>query len=88
MWFEREAITKWTRTSHYPVVQERLELQNRQRDIAERNAEEELRQLKSSVQSLNRVCQHSETRELLQRVEKQVQPSSGTQTNVTSDCAL
>ena len=69
-------------------MQERLELQNRQRDIAERNAEEELRQLKSSVQSLNRVCQHSETRELLQRVEKQVQPSSGTQTNVTSDCAL
>jgi len=55
------------------TLQERLELQHRQRDIAERNAEDELRQLKTSIWSLNRVCQDSETREVLQRVDKQVQ---------------
>lgn len=55
------------------TLQERLELQHRQRDIAERNAEDEIRQLKTSIRSLNRVCQDSETREVLQRVEKQVQ---------------
>ena len=36
------------------TLSERLELQHRQRDIAERNAEDEIRQLKSSVQCLNR----------------------------------
>lgn len=55
------------------TLEERLELQHRQRDIAERNAEDEIRQLKTSIRSLNRVCQDSETREVLQRVEKQVQ---------------
>ena len=36
------------------TLHERLELQHRQRDISERNAEDEIRQLKTSVQSLNR----------------------------------
>lgn len=53
-------------------LQERHELQLRQRDIAERNVEEEIRQLKSSIRSLNRVCQDSETRDVLHRVEKQI----------------
>ena len=54
------------------TLQERLELQHRQRDIAERNAEDEIRQLKTSVQCLNRMCQQSDTRELLRSLEKQV----------------
>ena len=36
------------------TLHERLELQHRQRDISERNAEDEIRQLKTSVQCLNR----------------------------------
>jgi len=51
---------------------ERAELQKRQRDIAERNVEDEIRQLSTSVTSLNRVCQDSDAREVLSKVEKQV----------------
>ena len=40
--------------------------------VAERNAEDEIRQLKTSVQCLNRMCQQSDTRELLRSLEKQV----------------
>lgn len=61
-------------------LQERMELQQRQRDIAERNVEEEIRYLKTSIGTLNRMCQDSETREVLERVTKQIhvlQQSSG-----------
>jgi len=53
-------------------LQERHELQLRQRDIAERNVATEIRQLGASIRSLGRVCQDAETREVLARVEKQV----------------
>merc|ERR1712012_1392367 len=54
------------------TLAERLELQHRQRDIAERNAEDEIRQLKTSVQCLNRLCHQADTREILRSLEKQV----------------
>jgi len=54
------------------TLHERLELQHRQRDIAERNAEDEIRQLKTSVQCLNRLCHQADTREVLRSLEKQV----------------
>ena len=54
-------------------LQERHQLQLRQRDIAERNVGTEIRELATSVRSLGRVCHDSETREVLARVEKQIQ---------------
>lgn len=54
------------------TLHERLELQHRQRDIAERNAEDEIRQLKTSVQCLNRLCHQADTREILRSLERQV----------------
>jgi len=54
------------------TLHERLELQHRQRDIAERNAEDEIRQLKTSVQCLNRLCHQADTREVLRSLERQV----------------
>lgn len=54
------------------TLHERLELQHRQRDISERNAEDEIRQLKTSVQCLNRLCHQADTRDILRSLEKQV----------------
>jgi len=51
---------------------DRLELQLRQRDISEKNVSDEIRQLKTTIKSLNRVCQDTDTRDILERVAKQI----------------
>jgi len=54
------------------TVSERKELLLRQRDIAEENFMEEIKQLKYSVQSLTRIWQDSESRATLEGVLKQI----------------
>ncbi|XP_059079877.1 uncharacterized protein LOC131878014 isoform X2 [Tigriopus californicus] len=54
------------------TLNDRLELQQRQRDTAEKNIDEDIRQLKTAIGSLNKVCTDAETREMLHRLQKQV----------------
>ena len=51
----------------------RLELQQRQRDTAEKNIEDEIAQLKTTIGNLNRMSNlDGETREVLQGLQQQV----------------
>lgn len=54
------------------TLSNRLELQHRQRDTAEKNIEEEINQLKVAIGKLNRTCLDFETRELLNRLSRQL----------------
>jgi len=54
------------------TLNERIELQRRQRDLAERNVTDEIRQLYTAVKSLNRLCSTSDSRDVLERLDKQV----------------
>ncbi|XP_071452888.1 uncharacterized protein [Hetaerina americana] len=50
----------------------RLELQQRQRDLAEKNVLSEIKQLKSTLNCLNHLCTDMETTELLAKIRHQV----------------
>nr|XP_040564465.1 inositol 1,4,5-triphosphate receptor associated 1-like isoform X2 [Lepeophtheirus salmonis] len=54
------------------TLSNRLELQQRHRDTAERNIEEEIKDLKNAIGGLNRLCNDTETRDVLQRLTQQV----------------
>jgi tRNA A37 N6-isopentenylltransferase MiaA len=54
------------------TLSNRLELQQRQRDTAERNIEDEIEALKNAIGGLNRACADSDSRELIQHLQQQV----------------
>ncbi|XP_046395483.1 uncharacterized protein LOC124162852 isoform X2 [Ischnura elegans] len=54
------------------TLSSRLELQHRQRDLAEKNVLSEIKQLKSTLNCLNHLCTDMETTELLAKIRHQV----------------
>jgi len=66
----------------------RLELQQRQRDIAEKNIDVEIAQLKKEVEELSQVCLDGEAREVLHKIQQQVDVVKQTAERISSSAEV
>jgi len=66
----------------------RLELQQRQRDIAEKNIDVEIAQLKKEVEELSQVCLDGEAREVLKKIQQQVDVVKQTAERISSSAEV
>jgi len=66
------------------TLTDRLDLQLRQRDIAEKNVFDEIRYLKTTIKSLNRLCCDVDSRDILQQIGKQISILEQSSTRVAS----